>query len=106
MNIIKDEFKNEEKKLKKHYAEKANLDKIINHMKMCNSSQELHESEISRMYGFEQLKHEFSGYYSFNLCKIGGVIRLLFILNNKNNSVELKFISMNHYEDFRRKLNK
>lgn len=56
------------------------------------------------MYGFEPLKHEMRGYYSFNLCKVGGVIRLVFTIDVKNNSVNLEYISMNHYKDFKEKI--
>ena len=44
------------------------------------------------------------GYYSFNLCKKGGVIRLIFTIDEYNNIVNLIFISMNHYEDFKRNI--
>lgn len=56
-------FKNEQKKLKKHYKEQRNLELILNHIKICQSFQELSTSPISYMYGFEALKYELSGYY-------------------------------------------
>ena len=64
MKIVREDFKNEEKKLKKYFNDE---------------------------------------YYSFNLSKKGGVIRLIFKIDTVNNVVILKFISMNHYADFKRK---
>lgn len=64
MKIVREDFKNEEKKLKKYFNDE---------------------------------------YYSFNLSKKGGVIRLIFKIDTVNNVVILKFISMNHYANFKRK---
>lgn len=57
---------------------------------------------FSIMYGFERLKYFNGEFYSFNLGKKGGVIRLIFRIDKENNAVILEFISMNHYEDFKR----
>lgn len=97
-------FKNEEKKLKKHYDEQIILEKNLGHIKRCESHEELCNNPVSLMYGFEELKHEFNGYYSFNLCKKGGVIRLIFSIDK--DVMKLEFISMNHYDDFKRKCKK
>ena len=55
------------------------------------------------MYGFERLKYFKDEYYSFNLGKNKGVIRLIFKIDREYNAVILKFISMDHYNDFKRK---
>ena len=54
------------------------------------------------MYGFEILRYDMSGYYSFNLCKNGGMIRLICRIEKEKNLVILEYITMNHYEDFKR----
>ena len=43
-----------------------------------------------------------SGYYSFNLCKNGCMIRLICRIEKEKNLVILEYITMNHYEDFKR----
>jgi len=55
------------------------------------------------MYGFEALKYQFSGKYSFNLSKKGGVIRLIVSINPRTNTVILEDITMKHYKDLKRK---
>lgn len=104
MQLVRENFKNEEKKLKKHHDEQNRLDMILNHIKQCQSFEELWNSPISMMYGFEALKHEMKGYYSFNLCKNGGVIRFICTIDKQEKSVKLEYISMNHYEDFKKKI--
>lgn len=65
---------------------------------------ELKHNPLSNTYRFEQLKHEYSDYYSFNLCKAGsGVIRLILTVNEETNTVIFEFITFNHYKDFKRK---
>ena len=53
------------------------------------------------MYGFERLKHDKNTFYSFNLSKTGGKIRLI-VKPVDDDSIELFLIliSYNHYEDF------
>ena len=103
MKIVRDDFKNEEKKLKKYFNEKNNYEKILIHIRMVNNYRELCMHPFSIMYGFEKLKYFDDEYYSFNLGKKGGVIRLIFKIDKVNNAVILKFISMSHYDDFKRK---
>lgn len=45
------------------------------------------------MYGYEALKGDLNGYYSFNLCKNRGKIRLIFTVNRKENEINLLYIS-------------
>lgn len=104
MKLNKSHFNTEEKKLKKYKREQVILDKIIEHIKICKDFNELQYSPISRMYGFEPLKHQLGGYYSFNLSKNGGVIRLIVSENEDCTTLNLEFISMNHYEDFKKRL--
>ena len=103
MKIVREDFKNEEKKLKKYFNEKNNYEKIIMHIRTVNTYKELCIHPFSIMYGFERLKYFDDEYYSFNLSKKGGVIRLIFKIDTVNNVVILKFISMNYYADFKRK---
>ena len=93
-----------EKELKKYTNEKQQLEKIIVHIKNCNTYKELQLHPISKMYGFEALRNEMSGYYSFNLCKNGGMIRLICSIDIEQNTVNFEFISTKHYEDFKRSL--
>ncbi len=105
MQINSDKLKTEEKKLKKYPSEHERLDRIINHIKQCQSVKELKYSPISNMYHFEELKHEMSGYCSFNLCKSrSGVIRFIFTIDEENQIVNVVFISLKHYDDFKRTL--
>ena len=87
------------KKLKKHNYESDNEDKILKLIKNSNNFMELSLNPLASQYGFEQLKHELNEFYSFNLCKIGGVIRLI-IKPSTDNYVDLIFISYKHYDDF------
>lgn len=59
MKIDRTNFKNEEKKLKKHYNEMFMLNKIILHIKECQTYEELCNHPVSIMYGFESLKKRF-----------------------------------------------
>ena len=102
--IIKklDVFERTYKKLKNHIEELQRFDKVIEHIRVCENFERLRSNPISIMYGFEALKYELSGFYSFNLCKSRqGVIRLLFTVNVANNEIYLEYISMNHYKDFK-----
>lgn len=94
-------FQRELKKLKKYDEENSVLEKILLHIKRMKNSAELKNHEISKLYNFEKLKQDFSGYYSFNLCKKRGVIRLICTIDDESNIVTLEYISMNHYQDFK-----
>lgn len=105
MKIVYGElYKNSKKNIKKHYSEQDTLDMIINHIKQCINFDELKNNPISIMYGYEQLKYELNNYYSFNLCKKGGKIRLIFSVDESLNQISLEFISIDHYIDFKNKL--
>lgn len=99
-----DSFSNQEKKLKKYQREKDIYDKVINHIKQCNTIDELEKHPISKMYGYEALKGDLNKYSSFNLCKNRGRIRLIITLDKEKNEINLLYISTDHYEDFKKSL--
>lgn len=103
MKINRDNFKNQEKKLKRHYFELEQLEKILTHIKQCNSFEDLQNNPVSKIYGFEALKHEHSGLCSFRLSKSAGKIRLIVSIDKEYNIVILEAISMKHYKDIKRK---
>ena len=94
-------YKKSEKNIKKKYEQKRTLDMIKNHLKECSNFDELLTHPISIMYGIEALKYELSSYYSFNLCKNKGTVRLIFSVNILLNIVYLEYISIDHYNDFK-----
>ena len=104
MKLDRSSFKNQEKKLKKHHQELNRLDKVIRIIKRSYSFQELRDNELSKLYRFKKLKEDLKDYYSFNLCGHGGKIRLIFTIDEESNIVKLIFISMNHYDDFKKYL--
>ena len=89
------------KKLKKHNNEYNNLDKIIKIIRTAKNFNELKQIPILKKYNFERLKYQYNEFYSLNLNRNGGKIRLI-IKPNKDNVVEifLVFISYDHYDDF------
>ena len=91
------------KKIKKHVLEYNNLLKILDIIENVDTFNELLNLPIAKMYGFEQLKYENNEFYSFNLNKNKGVIRL--IVKPKDNYVELYLvmISYKRYKDFNAK---
>jgi hypothetical protein len=97
-------YKNSEKNVKKKNNELHMLEKIKTHIKQCNDYIELKNNPISKMYGFERLRHELNNYYSFNLCKNGGTARLIISINELEHIVILEYISVDHYADFKNKL--
>ncbi len=89
------------KDIKKHNKEFSNLLKIIDIIENSNSFKELCGLPQVNMYGFERLKHDKSDYYSFNLSKSGGKIRLIVKPENDNEIILFLIkISFNHYDDF------
>ncbi len=94
-------YDNTVKKLNRHIKEKDNL-RIIGELIENNENFEsLVSNPISAMYGFERLKHSNNCFYSFNLCKNGGKIRLIVYPNDNDTSyIYLVFVSFKHYQDF------
>ena len=103
MQLDSSNLKKEEKKLKRYQKEQKVLKMIIKYIKLCNNYTDLKSNPLSKIYDFEELKHELNGYCSFRLEK-NGVIRLIVKINEKENIIKVVFISMDHYEDFKRKL--
>lgn len=102
MNIIYTKsFDNSLKKLKKHKKEYDNFLKIVSIIENTRDFNELIHLPQVKMYGFERLKHDMNEYYSFNLNKKGGTIRLI-VKPCINNTIEIYmiFISYDHYNDF------
>ena len=94
-------FDSSYKKLKKHRKEYSNLLIILDLIENARDFNELCKLPQSKIYKLERLKHEMSNYYSYNLCKNKGKIRLI-VKPNDDNSIELYLItiSYDHYEDF------
>lgn len=95
-------YKKSVKNLKKYHKETKILEMVKNHLKQSYDLCELKKNPISYTYGFEALKYELNGFYSFNLCKSGGSIRLIVAFDEIENIAILEYISMNHYEDFKK----
>lgn len=105
MQLNSIDLKKEEKKLKRYQNEQKMLEVVIKHIKMCNNYRDLKNNPMSRVYEFEELKHELNGYFSFRLGK-SGTIRLIVTIDEERNIVKIEFISMDHYKDFKRLLKK
>ena len=89
------------KKLKRHHLEYDNLFKILDIIENVDDFKQLCNLPQVSMYGFERLKHDKNDFYSFNLKKTGGKIRLI-VKPKEENVVEIFLIdiSFDHYLDF------
>lgn len=96
-------LKKEEKKLKRYPNEQEELRKILVYIKLCNNYLDLKNNPMSKIYEFEELKYELSGYSSFRLGN-NKLIRLIVKIDKETNLVKVEYISIDHYEDFKRKL--
>ena len=90
------------KKLKKYSKEYDNLKYIIDLIENHHELKDLLNNPICYMYHLERLKYNLNEYYTFNLSKNGGLIRLIVHPNEQDNIIELVYISYNHYEDFKK----
>ena len=88
------------KKLNKYQKERQILVSILDFIRNSENIQSIKTSGLALMYEFEQLKHNFNKYHSFNLSKNGGVIRLIVYLNSACECVAILYISYDHYKDF------
>ena len=98
MNIIYTKGYNTSiKKLKNHHKEKEELNDILDYLRSKKTFSSIMNDSISKIYGFERLKHQYSDFYSMRLSK---TIRL--IMRPKDNDIELYliYISRKHYDDF------
>ena len=94
-------YDNTIKKLKRHKKEYENLEDIKNRITNHDTFKELEMNPImTTIYGFEALKYQNSGFWSFNLEKHGGVIRLIVTPSDKENEIIFVYISYDHYKDF------
>ena len=93
-------FDNTFKKLKKHSKEIKLLNQLITDLQNIPSFKELeHDNYFMIYYNFERLKHYKNiFFYSFNLSKKGGVIRL--IVEPISDNIVFLYISLDHYKDF------
>lgn len=99
-------YKNSSKKIKKNYEAKHKLNKVLNHIESVYNYKELKENPISNTYGFEELKDDLAGYCRFSIDKNRKSGKLRLIFSCINDSIQLEYISDNHYEDFKRYLRK
>ena len=99
-------YKNSLRKIKKSYEAKEKLNKVLNHIEILPNYEDLKNHEMSKIYGFKELKDDLSGYCRFSLDKNGKNGKLRLILSCSNDSICLEYISDEHYEDFKRYLRK
>lgn len=102
MNIIYTKsYDNTVKKLKRHKKEYDNLEDIKKKITNHDTFKELEMNPImTTIYNFKALKHNNSGFWSFNLEKNGGVIRLIAMPSDKEDEIIFVCISYDHYKDF------
>ena len=55
---------------------------------------------MTTIYKFGPLRHQNSGFWSFNLAKNGGVIRLIVMPSTVENEIVFVYVSYDHYNDF------
>lgn len=99
-------YKNSVKKIKKNYEAKRKLNTIINHIEAVDTYDELKKHPMSYIYGFEELRDDLTNYCRFSLDKNGGTGKLRLIFSCLDDSIVLEYISDEHYEDFKKYLNK
>ena len=102
MNIIYTKsYDNTVKKLKRRKKECDNLEDIKSKITNHNTFKEIEMNPImTTIYDFEALKYQNSGFWSFNLEKHGGVIRLIVMPSEKEDEIIFVYISYDHYKDF------
>lgn len=88
------------KKLKKHTKEYDNLLNIIKIIERVDNFDMLKKLPIVQIYHFERLKYQNNQFYSFNLSKHGGSIRLIVKPSDDRIIIYLLDISYIHYKDF------
>lgn len=98
MNIIYTKsYDSSKKSLKNHYEEQKVLEYILDYIRNKDNFSEIVNDPISKMYGFERLKHQYNDYYAFKLSKL---IRLIVKPNDNDIELYLVYISTKHYDDF------
>lgn len=99
-------YKNSSKKIRKNYEAIQKLNSVLSHIETVYNYNELKNHEVSRLYGFEELKDDLVGYCRFSIDKNGRNGKLRLIFSCSNDSIQLEYISDKHYEDFKRYLRK
>lgn len=97
-------WKKQLKKIDRKKKEEEIYNKIVNRFELISKHEEVLEDFILKMYKFESLKYDMSGYYSINLNKNGGTIRLIIKIDKYNNKIIMEYITVDHYKDFKRYL--
>ena len=86
---------------KKHKIEELNmLDSIVKLIKRSDTYELMKGSPLAYLYGFEELKEDKSGFFSFRLSKKSSPIRLIGRYQDNIITIQLVYISMDHYNDF------
>lgn len=86
---------------KKHKVEELDmLDSIILLVKRSDTYELMKNSPLAYLYGFEELKEDKSGFFSFRLSKKRSSIRLIGQYQDNIITIQLVYISMDHYNDF------
>ena len=86
---------------KKHKVEELNmLDSIVMLIKRSDTYELMKNSPLAYLYGFEELKEDKSGFFSFRLSKKSSPIRLIGRYQDNIITIQLVYISLDHYNDF------
>lgn len=90
------------KELKKKHrtAELEVLNEILDMIKSTDNYNELKSNPLAYIYDFEELREDKSGFCSFKLSKSGGKIRLIVRPCDNTITLEVVYISLDHYKDF------
>ena len=76
------------------------LDSIVMLIKRSDTYELMKSSPLAYLYGFEELKEDKNGFFSFRLSKKRSSIRLIGRYQDNIITVQLVYISMEHYKDF------
>ena len=86
---------------KKHKVEELNmLNSIVKLIKRSDTYELMKNSPLAYLYGFEELRGDKSGFFSFRLSKKSSPIRLIGQYQDNIITIQLVYISMDHYNDF------
>lgn len=94
-------YKNSKKKIKNNYLAQDKLKEVISHIEVCDNYSSLKINPISKIYGFEELSGDLSGYCKFSLSI--SKLRLIFT-KEEEQIVKFEYISDEYYTDFKKYL--
>lgn len=102
--VFSKSFDNSSKCLKNRVKCKERLNEILDFIQNSSDFNELNNNPLNKLYDFEPLKYNLSGFYSFCLQPgKKGTIRLIVKPDEKNNKrIILSYVSLNHYKDFKK----